>query len=175
MTGDDPLILALAVGATAAYAARKAGCSERTVRRKLARPEFRAKVDAARHALVTDTVGRLSGVSIKAVNALEDLLADRSAAIRLGAAKALLDFTFRGDERETLARQLRQLREEIDDAGHDAPRDEPVAAESSRPEDGSGTHADAAASRPGRDHDAGRAGAGPVAEDAVDDIEPLFG
>jgi hypothetical protein len=52
---DDTLVLALASGATAVSAAEVARVSESTVYRRLRDPEFRARVDAEREALVTRT------------------------------------------------------------------------------------------------------------------------
>src|SRR5262249_30742829 len=57
----DALVMALACGATVEHAARKAGLSERSVYRRLARPAFRAQVSQARLELLQRTAGMLAG------------------------------------------------------------------------------------------------------------------
>jgi hypothetical protein len=104
--GDDTLILALASGATAAGAAEVAKLSVRTVYRRLQDPEFRRRVDAEREALITRTVGRLSALGVLASETLERLLGATSDNVRLGAARAVLEHLFRGNEVFVLARQL---------------------------------------------------------------------
>jgi hypothetical protein len=112
--GDDTLILALASGATAAGAAEVAKLSVRTVYRRLQAPEFRRRVDAEREALVTRTVGRLSALGVLASETLQKLLGATSDTVRLGAARAVLEFQFRGSEVFTLARAVAELREQVE-------------------------------------------------------------
>jgi hypothetical protein len=111
---DDALILALAGGLGVAAAARKAEVSERTVRRRLEGAAFRAKVDAARAALVGEAVGRLALIGGAAAGKLAELLGAKSEAVRLGAARACLEFMLRGAEVDVLARQLADLRHEVE-------------------------------------------------------------
>jgi hypothetical protein len=112
--GDEALINALAVGVSVAAAAEHAGLSRRTAYRRLEDPAFRARVDEARAGIVSGVVGRLSGIGVLAGDTLKNLLGDSSSSIRLGAAKAALEFMFRGNEQDTLARQLRELLEQIE-------------------------------------------------------------
>jgi hypothetical protein len=109
---DDALVFALSAGASAAGAARHAGVSERTVYRRLADPAFRARVDAARSEMVQQVVGRLAAVGTIASQTLQELLGSESEAIRLGAARAALDFMFRGHEQDVLARRIAALEEQ---------------------------------------------------------------
>jgi hypothetical protein len=71
---DDALVAALAAGGNVAAAAKHASISERTVRRRLEDPAFRAKVDEARAELVRAAVGRLSAVGVLAVDKLHSLI-----------------------------------------------------------------------------------------------------
>jgi hypothetical protein len=112
--GDEALIHALAVGVSVAAAAGHARLSKRTAYRRLEDPAFRARVDEARAEIVSGVVGRLSGIGVLAGDTLKDLLGDSSSSIRLGAARAALEFMFRGNEQDTLARQLRQLQQQIE-------------------------------------------------------------
>jgi hypothetical protein len=128
--GDEALINALAVGVSVAAAAEHAGLSRRTAYRRLEDPAFRARVDEARAGIVSGVVGRLSGIGVLAGDTLKNLLGDSSSSIRLGAAKAALEFMFRGNEQDTLARQLRELQEQIEalkgqDADPDVAPEEP--------------------------------------------------
>ncbi len=110
----DAIVLALAQGLGVAAAARQAQVHERTVRRRLADPDFRARVDQARAGMVSEAVGRLSLAGGAAATVLAQLVGSAgSEAVRLGACRAVLDHMFRGVEADTLARQLAELRAEI--------------------------------------------------------------
>ena len=85
------LVLALAAGANATAAARRAGCSRRTVFRRLQDPHFCRAVGAARGQILSRATARLARTSTQAVDTLEKLLDDGSAAVRRIAAKSLLD------------------------------------------------------------------------------------
>jgi HEAT repeat protein len=87
---DQKLIIALAGGRTIRSAAAVAGVSERTAHRKLDDREFRHQVAQARTAIAARTVGRLVQASTRAVRRLVSLLDDESSAVRLGAARAIL-------------------------------------------------------------------------------------
>ncbi len=118
---DEALILALAGGADVAGAARKAGVSERTVRRRLEGADFRARVDGVRSELVRQAVGKLAeagGLASSNLRALED--SAKSEAVRLGACRAVLEFMFRGHELDTLARQVEELRREVQEVSRGA-------------------------------------------------------
>ena len=112
---ENALVLALAGGASAAAAARQTGVSERTVRRRLAEKGFRARVDQMRASLVRQAVGKLSALGGRAAETLEKLFDDPSGAVRLGAARAVMDFMFKGDAADTQARMLAELRAEVEE------------------------------------------------------------
>jgi hypothetical protein len=57
---DDLLALELARGRTIQAAAESVGCAERTARRRLAEPEFKAKVAALRAEFIDRTTGALA-------------------------------------------------------------------------------------------------------------------
>jgi hypothetical protein len=85
------LVLALAAGANATAAARRAGCSRRTVFRRLQDPSFCRAVGTARGQILSRATARLARTSTQAVDTLQKLLDDGSAAVRRIAAKSLLD------------------------------------------------------------------------------------
>jgi hypothetical protein len=99
---EAALIAALSAGAGIAKAAQHAGVSERTVYRRLADAGFRARVDRARAEVVEQVVSRLVAVGALATKTLKKLLREsESESIRLGAARAALDFMLRGHEYDT--------------------------------------------------------------------------
>jgi hypothetical protein len=120
---DEQLALALAIGGTVADAARTVNCCEKTVRRRLKDEKFRQGIVALRNEMVSRAVGRLSGLGILAADTLHNLLSSGSEKIRLSAARAGLDFMFRGHELETLTKEVEALRrvvEELSNAKSDA-------------------------------------------------------
>jgi hypothetical protein len=111
---DDALVAALAAGASAAAAAAKAEVSERTVRRRLAEAAFRARVDEARAELVRQAVGKLADVGALAGETLAELVREGSGTVKLGACRAVLEYLFRGHEMDTLARQVAELKWQVE-------------------------------------------------------------
>ena len=103
---DAALVTALAVGATIEQAAERAGVSPRTAHRRLAEPEFRARVDEARAELLGRALARLQATCTSAVTTLADLLTAESESVRLGAARSILDVALRWREQDELARRL---------------------------------------------------------------------
>lgn len=85
---DLLLLGALATGATYEEAAQAAGLSERTVRRRMADDDFRARLWEARSIYLNRALGRLAERSVDAVETLAALLRSESEQIRLKAARA---------------------------------------------------------------------------------------
>jgi transposase-like protein len=90
---DHALMLALACGATKEAAARKAGVSESTVYRRLREAGFQRELNEMRSDMVQRATAMLTAATMEAAKTLL-ALQDRSmpAPVRLGAAKATLDF-----------------------------------------------------------------------------------
>lgn len=104
---DAVAIQAVATGCTIAEAARRSGQSERTLRRRLAQPEFAARVEHTRAEIVSRVAGRLTVVADAAVAALEELLqSDQSPATRLRAAQVILSHGARYREVEEIDARL---------------------------------------------------------------------
>jgi hypothetical protein len=106
---DDKLLLALAAGMTVPGAAAQAGCSERTVRRRLADPDFQARVRRVRADMLDRAAGALSAASVKAAAALAKLLDSDKEPVVLGAARVLLDSVLKVREQTELERRLAAL------------------------------------------------------------------
>ncbi len=90
---DPILIAALLSGATPAEAATQAGVSERTVRRRLLNPAFRARLDAAGDDMIAASARGITGASSEAVAALLDLVRHGPPSVRLGAIRTILEVT----------------------------------------------------------------------------------
>jgi hypothetical protein len=88
---DDRLALELATGKTVADAAAAAGVSERTAYRRLDDPEFRGRLTVLRGEMVRRAAGRLADGSTNAAETLTALLSAKSEAVRLGAARSILE------------------------------------------------------------------------------------
>ena len=107
---NGTLVAALAGGATIAEAAERGGVSQRTVYRRLEDADFRAAVQQARAELVTQAVARLAEAGGEAVATLRALLGEGTPpAVRLGAARAVLELGTRLRESEELERRLSEL------------------------------------------------------------------
>ena len=114
---DAALVAALAGGATVRDAAAEVGIGEATAHRRLKEAGFRGRVDDARAELIAAAVARLGAASTKAVSTLEGLLAAESEAVRLGAAKAILDSALKWREHQDLTERVRVLEEQLGQDG----------------------------------------------------------
>lgn len=114
--GDEVLLAALAAGHSHPEAGKLAGLSERTVRRRLADPLFRAELDAMKREVVQRTAASLADASTEAVGTLRLLLASREEWVQLRAAVSLLDVTIRYRETLELSERLAALEERTREA-----------------------------------------------------------
>jgi hypothetical protein len=113
---DEQLLLALATGADLETAARHAGCSVRTVKRRLADPHFRSRVESRRDEMVSGAIGVLSAIGILAGEVLSGLLKSQNEKVRLGAARAALTFMLKGRDYERLSREVAELRRQVEES-----------------------------------------------------------
>ncbi len=127
---QDPLIAnALAQGCTQGEAGRRAGVSERTVRRRLMEPAFRDKVVDARDQLIKETADRFTSLQLSALDAIETALTDPRAETRLRAAKMILDIGGQYRDRVELEARLQAV-----EAGTGDPNSTPHSFGERRPE-----------------------------------------
>jgi hypothetical protein len=105
---DEQLIVALMSTATLSQAAAKAGVSERTVNLRLKDPQFCAAYRQARRDAVAVATGLLMKASAQAVAVLVSLMTDREtpAAVRIAAARTVLEQSFRACELEDIDARL---------------------------------------------------------------------
>jgi hypothetical protein len=107
---EDRLLLALACGATVEAAARQAGMSESTAYRRLADRKFRQRLHRVRSDIVQRTAGALTAAATESVRTLLELQKPSApAAVRLGAARAVLELGLKVREVTDLEERLAAL------------------------------------------------------------------
>jgi hypothetical protein len=114
------VLLALARGRTQTDAAQAGDVSERTVRRWLEDPEFRAEVTALRGELLDRTVGGLVDAAGDAVATLRRALDSDDVVVQVRAARAILHALITVRESADLEARIAAL-EATDPLGKDAP------------------------------------------------------
>jgi len=107
--GDDALVLALASGATIDDAAERAGCSPRTVSRRLANADFARHVSTVRGQLFAVATGRLANAAAKAAGKLEKLLDSPQDHVAYAAAKSILEVGTKLRESAEIELRIAQL------------------------------------------------------------------
>jgi hypothetical protein len=112
-SADDVLVAALAAGKTRRAAARIAEVSEATVYRRLQEEDFIRLVADARAEMVGRALGQLSGGAAEASITLRQLLRKGDDKIRLGAARALLEFVLKVQDQADLERRLSDLESKL--------------------------------------------------------------
>lgn len=110
---DFRLLTALAAGATNREAGQVAGVSERTVRRRMADPGFRARVHDVRGEMLSRALGELTDASVEAAATLRKLLTARPPTVRLGAARAILELATRLRESTELGERVAAIENRI--------------------------------------------------------------
>jgi hypothetical protein len=114
-SADERLLTLLACGMTVEVAAQQAGVSPATVYRRLNDPSFRQRLHRVRADFVQRTAGTLTAAATEAVRTLMELQkAPTAAAVRLGAAKAVLEIGMKVREVAELEERLAALEERLD-------------------------------------------------------------
>jgi hypothetical protein len=123
--GEEVLLTALACGATVEGAADKAGLSVRTVYRRLADPDFQARLRRERAEWARRIAGLLTAASPGSVRTLVELQGPTApAATRLGAARAVLGLGLKLREESDLADRVAQLERRLGEVGGAVPGEE---------------------------------------------------
>jgi hypothetical protein len=117
-SADPKLLLALACGATAEVAARQAGVSESTVRRRLKDPEFVRKLHQLRAEMHLRVADQLTAASTEGVRTMVQLMKENnSGTVRLGASRSVVELSTKVRETADLAIRLAELEKRIDEQG----------------------------------------------------------
>ena len=113
-SADEALALALATGQTLRGGAEAAGIAERTATRRWADPAFRRRVAQLRGDMVQRALGRMADGMAEAADVLRALLPPgMPPAVRLGAARSLLELGVRLRESVELEARLASLEEQL--------------------------------------------------------------
>ena len=111
---NDSLLLNLACGATIEAAAQKAGLSARTAFRRMADPDFQRQLQELRAEMLGRVGGMLTAASLEAVKTLIALqAANTPSAVRLGAARAILELGMKVREVNELSQRLSALEAQV--------------------------------------------------------------
>jgi hypothetical protein len=111
---DETAVLALACGATVDKAAQQAQMSRWTLYRRLALPAFRRRVQAARAEMLQRSAGTATAATPAALKTLLELLTGSPRdAVRLGAARSLLEVALKLREITDLEERLANLEEQV--------------------------------------------------------------
>ena len=119
---DSILIEQLAIGASQTEAARAAGCTRRTVHRRLQDPEFRLEVREFRESLLDAGAGKLASSLGESIDRLKHLMTTATPdAAQVAAARAIGDLTikFKGVEFE---QRIAELERRVADANRNSLR-----------------------------------------------------
>jgi hypothetical protein len=104
---DQTLVMALACGATVEAAARSAGISKATAFRRLQNPEFCSLLKKTQADMVERTGGMLTASGLESVKTLLELQKPSiPAAVRLGAARSVLEIGMKVRERTDLEQRM---------------------------------------------------------------------
>ena len=111
---EQTLLESIARGESQTTSATLAGVSRSTVRRRLGDPEFRQQVEKFREEMLDATAGRLAASATKAVETLDGLLdADSPPAVRLAAARSVIEFSFKSREVLSWEKRLADLESSV--------------------------------------------------------------
>ncbi len=118
---NEKLLMALAVGGTVEQAAQAAGVSRSTAHRRLRDPEFLRQLRQTKNDLARRTAGLLAGACGEAVKTLLTLLREPAPfAVRLGAARAIVELSLKTREAGELEERVNALEDRV--AGRQGPR-----------------------------------------------------
>jgi len=106
-------IVALLSASSVERAAKTAGMSRATLLRWMQDEGFKAELTAARRALVTEAISRLQVMLTDATATLHALLTCKAPTVRLGAARALVEFAFRAKDAEDFESRLSALEQRV--------------------------------------------------------------
>jgi hypothetical protein len=115
---DERILMALACGSTIEQAATKGEVTAKTVQRRMQEPEFRKRLHMLRSEMVSRAASMLTAAALEAVKTLLSLQNENvQAAVRLGAAKAVLELGAKLRENVELEERIRQLEEKFGETG----------------------------------------------------------
>jgi len=106
---DDILVQALAEGLTQLAAGKRAGVTDRTVRRRLEDKAFSDRVRAARRRMTDEAAGRAAALLGEAVEVVGSILRTADPGLQLRAAQTILRVADQTAEVDALSRRVEEL------------------------------------------------------------------
>ena len=94
-------------------ACQNAGVAERTIRRWVKLPEFKAELVRIEQNLLESTTGKLAGLQERAINALSDCLTSKNENAKLRACQLVLDYSIRYREINRFESRIEELEKEV--------------------------------------------------------------
>lgn len=120
---EDALLLALACGATVETAAKQCQLSDRTIYRRIKEADFKARLQELRADMVRRAAGLLTAAANEAVRTLLALQKEATPpAVRLGAARAILEMGMKLREVVELETRMSELEALVKRQGQAGPR-----------------------------------------------------
>lgn len=110
---DELIITALATGMRYEQAGEVAGCSGRTVARRMEDADFSRRVSKRRGERVVAAAGQLTSLSDEAIEAIRGCLEDEDPRVRLSAAKTLLDLAVKFRNSHDLEVEIDEIRQHL--------------------------------------------------------------
>ena len=113
MRDDEKLMVALLNCPSVRAAAEETGIAERTIYKRLKRPDFRERFDAYRRQIITNACMALESRMSDAIECLADMMNDGglSPGIRLRAARSIIEYGLRAYEMTDILPRLEALEE----------------------------------------------------------------
>jgi hypothetical protein len=112
---DEAILAALLTGCTHEQAAREAGCSRRTVERRLADPAFRARLAEAREQLFNEGVGGLIADMAATRRRLAEHVANADPEVSLKACNVFYTHLLKARDRGEISAQMAELIAQVKD------------------------------------------------------------
>jgi hypothetical protein len=110
---DVNLALALASGSSQVAAAEQLRISTRTIRRKMAQPQFRGLIAEFRDQFIAQALGRLADNMTRAADSFVTVLNSEREELRLRAARGMLSLGLRLRDSVELTERIRQIEAEL--------------------------------------------------------------
>lgn len=112
---NERIIAALLTTNSVKDAAKSARCSQTVIFERLKDDQFQKEMHAAQADLMHESLGKLSQLSVNAVQTLADIMNDPSATdtSKINIAKIILDKAITGYEDTQILDQIRELKESI--------------------------------------------------------------
>lgn len=116
---NTAILIALASGKTIRDTAAECGVSESLIYRRLKKPQFLAKLERARGRMLDAALGSLTMASQEAGVVLRELMKDNAPLVRLGAARACLEYGLSLRKQSQFERRMQLVEQRLAEKSHE--------------------------------------------------------